>query len=145
MSACALIAYIALVPAYLVVLFDAPPQSALPGTASDRKLDQAEYKKTQDLLKLLAPIVSTTSSPIHIVMRAVGARPKGILIDHVSYSIGKPGTSVVIIEGTSEKREAINTYYDTLKRDAFFKSVVIPVEDLVGTNGSTFILTLTGT
>src|SRR3989344_972278 len=80
-TACAAIAFIALVPSYLVLWLDSSSVSVLPETATDRQSDQAEYRKTQDLMKQLAPFVHATSSPTGILMRAVNVRPKGISID----------------------------------------------------------------
>ena len=143
-TACALIALIALVPSFLIVWIDSSSQRVVPVVSANRELDQTEYRKTQDRIKQLALVVHATSSSMQIVMRAVNARPKGISIDRISYSTGKGGAPLVILAGVSARREAINAYYDTLKSDGTFKNVVIPVEDLVGTNGSRFTVTLTG-
>lgn len=140
---CAIIALIALMPSYLVLRFDSSSvEASSPEFFSNTALDQDEFRTTQDRLKQLAPIVHATSSLIDTVMRAIDARPKGILIDHISFSAGNRGTPTIDIAGVSGKREAINAYYETLKSDTAFKSVAIPVEDLVGTNDGIFTITL---
>lgn len=137
--ALALLAYLSLLPSYLALRADerAVPPSG-PGPGSSR--DQADITRAQGLLAALKPAVDATTTPSEVLQSAIAHRPRGILVDHITYA--SPGT--IVVSGVAQSRESISEYKKALLADPRFKSVSVPVGDLVGAEGGRFSITLSG-
>lgn len=96
-------------------------------------------QKSQELLKVVAPVVSATSSPAAAIEKAIALRPKGVTIDHIRYI----SQSKAIQLGGKATREQLTAYRAALETDGTFSSVSVPVAALVGTSGQ-YSITLTG-
>ncbi len=142
MIGCAIIACVALLPSFFMLWTGTNGGSSLPKNV-DPEADKAEFAHSRDLLAQLAPLANATSSPTEGLAHLILARPKGITIDRIVYSAGRP--SSLIVTGLSDKRETINAFRDALQHDATFGNVNIPISDLVGATNGKFTITLTGT
>lgn len=133
---------LALLPSYLAI-HAADIQNAATSTsaktASDA--DRASVSATRIMLESLSPILTATTTPSVVITKILSLRPPTIRIDHLTYSGGDQGTTVVT--GSAATREAINGYRQALSSDALFKTVSVPVGDLTGAPGARFSLTLT--
>lgn len=96
-------------------------------------------QKSQELLKVLAPVVGATSSPAAAIEKAIVLRPKGVTIDHIRYI----AQSKAIQLGGKATREQLTTYRTALETDGTFSTVSVPVAALVGTSGQ-YSITLSG-
>jgi Tfp pilus assembly protein PilN len=125
-------------PSYLALHAD---ESALsPALASGMGVhDQADILRAQSLLATLAPLTLATTTPSQVVAEALALRPKGVSVDHITYTSGS-----VILDGTAASREGVNAYKKALGADARFTSVSVPLSDLTGAQGGHFSLTLLG-
>jgi len=130
---------LALAPSYVVLSLqnetNPPAQS---GTAASQD-DRTAIAHTQALITALSPLIATTSAST-LIAQALGARPAGVAIDHITATAGTPGT--IILSGSAAQIDAISTYQSALLADKQFSNVSVPVGDLAGTADGTFSITL---
>lgn len=135
---------LSLLPSYLALhaadIASAASSTTPPKVATDA--DRAAIVSLRALLTSLSPLIAGTTSPSTVITQALSLRPSTILIDHITYAGGNPGT--IIIAGSAATREAINGYRQVLSADSHWKSVSIPIGDLTGEPGARFSLTLSG-
>ncbi len=142
MLAIASLSALALSPSYLVLqTADGAFVSKSAAGISGAQQDRDAIIRTQALLKTLSPLISTTT-PTDIIAKAIAARPLGIIIEHVTYSAGHP--SSLLLSGTADTTDKLNTYQNILRADSAFTGVSVPVGDLAGTGDGQFSITLTG-
>ncbi len=144
-SACALVAFIALVPSYVAV------RSAMSGSASPTSpvlasmADRAEITQAGALSKLLNPFLSATTSPTQAIRAALLLKPAGVSLDRITYTAGSSGvTGQIQLSGASASPDLLTAYRDVLAKDPDFVTISVPVGDLVGTSDHRFTITLTG-
>ncbi len=142
---CAFIALLALLPAYLVVnASDTGNDAPLPAPRNDQeKTDQAGILRAQQLLRLLAPVSSSSVASIDAALATIAQRPEGVTVQSFALSPGNPAT--LVLSGTSNTREAINTYGELLRKNPNFNNVAVPIGALTGTDDGHFSVTVTGT
>jgi hypothetical protein len=141
---CALAAFVALLPSYLVLRIDETNPAALQQTgqaAAGTKEDRAAVAYAQAFIATLSPVLST-STPTDAVQAALAARPRDVAVDHITLTSGPPGT--LIISGKASRAEEISVYQNALRGTGRFSSVSVPVSDLAGTDNGQFTATLSG-
>ena len=135
----ALLAALLIVPSYLALRLVAPPQTEISITKrTGASNDATSIARAQAMVRALAPVLTSTSSPSSVIVAALANRPPGALVQNISYSVG---TAELRLTGTAG-RGAINVYRDALSADARFSSVSVPVSALVGTGDGRFSITL---
>ena len=134
---------LALLPSYLAIhaadIQDAATSTSAK-TASDA--DRATISSIRTMLGSLSPVLTATTTPSGLISKILSLCPPTILIDHLTYSGGDPGT--IVVTGSAATREAINGDRQALSAEPLFKAVSVPVGDLTGAPGARFSLTLTG-
>lgn len=139
LSAAALVAILALLPAFIVTSI---ARAGLAAPASvEAPEEQAEAARALALIQTLTPF-ATTTTPSTTLLEALEVRPSGVRVTSVRYSAGAPAS--LILSGTSARREGVNEYRDALLVDNRFGTVSVPVAALVGTQEGRFSITLTG-
>ena len=117
------------------------------GTAPDAgqqtQSERSDIVRAQALLDTVVPIISATTSPTEVIRAVLELRPGGVRVNRVTFVPGKNG--IVTIDGISPGRESTNQYKELISRSGRFKSVSVPVDALVGTQGGNFSITLSGT
>lgn len=138
---CAAIAALALSPSFLALrMVDMQPQGSAP-TSGSFAADRSTVARTQGLVSVLAPLMAT-STPSSAILAVLSLRPHGISITGLSLTRGSPGT--LVLTGVSSGNTVLDAYQRTLRTSGTFSSVSVPVNDLVGTGGGRFTMTLTG-
>lgn len=139
----ALVAILAILPAYVSVrIARASIESANQEAAGSMSADQDTAIRTQALITNLTPIANATSSPSSALAFALAQKPAGISITTITYTGGSKPT--ILLTGTSQRREAMNTFRDALEASGRFSSVAVPVAALVGAQEGRFTITLNG-
>ncbi|MDB5237963.1 MAG: hypothetical protein JWM46_233 [Candidatus Kaiserbacteria bacterium] len=134
------LAGLALVPSYLALQLAAPPAAeAVAHSAGNVPDDIATVTRTQALITALTPIISATTTPSESILVALGLRPQGVTVTHITYT-AKPS---LITLGGAASRTTINAYRDALAHDVHFTNVSIPVDALIG-NSESFTVSLKG-
>ncbi len=137
----ALLGVILFIPSYFVLRIAAVPADGAVSTHSESASeDIMAVARAQALVRTLQTLVSTTSSPSHSIASVLSNRPKGVLIERITYLADE---GQFLLSG-SASREALNAYHNVLLRNPAFTSVSIPVAALVGNEGGNFSITLTG-
>ena len=139
--AAALVSVLALLPGFIMLYSTRPDTVPASQNSEQSKKDAIEAGTIQLLTKQYAPLLSVGSTT-NAVFQALSVKPQKIHIDHISYSFGE--ASVLILSGVAENRSAINEYKEALSHGELFKSVSVPVGDLVGALGGKFRITLVG-
>lgn len=141
--ACALLAILALLPSFLVLVISGNASSAARSSASaSATADSAAIAQAQALVAALSPIVSATTTPTDAIRAAIAARPAGVTVGHITYTSGAPGTLMLV--GSGQTPSGISAYREALAADPHFTSVSVPVSDLVGAQGGQFSITASG-
>ena len=134
----AAVSFLALVPSYLVLQIGwrTPAQQSVdPSQAADR----AVMAHTQAVVAALSPLLASTTASA-LITDAIGARPAGITIDHVTAAAGSPGT--IILTGSAGSNSEVSAYQRALQADPHFSGVSVPVADLIGSVNGEFSITL---
>jgi hypothetical protein len=145
MSIGAIIAIVALLPAFLsvylprVALSNTPPSS----DAAQTEAARAAVASTHALINELSPLISEKPAFSQIIGVIFDRLPEGVSITNINYVGGAPGT--ITVSGTTGLRENVNFYRQSLAEDKRFDSVTVPVAALVGILSGNFTVTLTGT
>ncbi|MEK7133806.1 MAG: hypothetical protein AAB804_01920 [Patescibacteria group bacterium] len=140
----ALIAGLALLPIYVALHAGEVSTSASSREVKNSEVQavRTEILRAQSLLSTLAPFAPATTTPSEAIGAALSLRPKGILVDRISYTPDIRGEIVIV--GLAPTRDAINVYRQTLQADRHFKTVSVPIGDLAGTQDGRFSVTLLG-
>lgn len=139
LAACALVALLALLPAFLSISIARAGLSS--ETGGEAPVEQAEAARTLALIQTLNAFVAT-SSPSLTLEAALAIRPQGVSVNSVRYSGG--ASASLVLSGVSSRREGVNQYRDALLADGRFGKVSVPVAALVGTQEGRFSMTLSG-
>ena len=139
----AIIALAALSPSYIMLYLNRPitddvGKNSLQKSAAQ---DHAEASKAQVLVTQLLPFVGATTSVMDTLSQALDGKPAGIVIGQITYSSDANGGTITL-RGNSKTREQIDTFRKELTAKGIYKSVIIPVGDLVGASGNQFTVTL---
>ena len=137
----AALSFLALSPSYIVLATVHPAATAFV-SVTQNKSDSVDIIRAQTLVSQFGPVITATSSLSQTISAVLAGRPRGVHIDHLTYTSGNQ--SGLVIAGTAQSRAEINAYRETLDADARFTSVTLPVGDLVGGQGGRFTLTLSG-
>ncbi len=141
LSVLALIVLATLAPSYILLMLN-QPQSPVVKSQSAEADERAEATKTQTLIASLLPTVVATSSAMEIISRTLEGRPDGISINRITYSAGDGKQKTIVIGGVAQSRESINALRKGLEAKGIYKSVSVPVGDLIGATGNQFTVTL---
>ena len=137
------VGFLTLLPSYVALQVNLGAHTDQGGHAHDvTAQDRADIVRTQKLIGQLHGVVNATSSPSATIRVALGLRPKGVIVEHMTYAPGLSGSLVLV--GTAPSREGISSYRDALAHDPHFKTVSLPVDALVGAQGGQFTITLSG-
>ncbi len=134
----ALLGILALLPTYLTLHSEVTMQEGSGLDDASRAQDRLTMGETQSLIALLAPSVTATTTPANVIARILELRPKGVLVDHITYSGG-----TFLLAGSSGVRDGVGLYRTALDAEPIFTTVSVPVGDLVGASGR-FSMTITG-
>ncbi len=141
--AVAMLSGLALLPMYLALhSADEAASASLQAKNSEIQNERAEIARAQSLITTLSPYASSSSTLSEAIEAALALRPKGVFVDHITYSSGD--SSAIVLVGSAATRDGINTYRQALQPDMRFKTVSVPVGDLAGSQGGRFSVTLTG-
>ena len=140
--AAAALGILALLPSYLALHVDQTAVTVASSTPSSDQSDRDAIVRVQALLSVLLPYTSATTTSTDGLARAHAARPRGVIVNHVSYTAGKSG--VLVLTGLASGREGVNAYRTALSADPFFKGVSVPIRDLTGSDDGKFSVTLSG-
>lgn len=137
----AVVAFIALIPAYMSVRLarNALEQEVGITEDADTKAAQLEASRAQAIITALKPVAMATSSPSSALQAALSVKPAGISIKVITY-----GKGTLTLTAAGVNREVINDYRDALDAHPLFSSVVIPVAALVGAQEGKLTITLKG-
>lgn len=140
LSVLAIIALMTLAPSYLLLMLNQPQSSTVKAQTSDKD-DSAQASKTQTLIASLLPMVGATTSAMDVISEALDGRPDGVAINRISYTADAKQKTIVL-GGIAQTREDINTLRKELDAKGEYKSVSVPVGDLIGSTGNQFTVTL---
>ncbi|MBI4088320.1 PilN domain-containing protein [Candidatus Kaiserbacteria bacterium] len=135
--ACAALSALALLPSYLAL--HASGTAVQQPTSARSESDREVVARMQVLLAALKPLVSTTTTPTGAVLSALAERPSGVHVTHITYTPG-----VITVTGESAIPSAVDTYRRSLTGLPLFESASVPVNDLIGAQGGSFSMTLSG-
>ncbi|MBI5470176.1 hypothetical protein HY968_02530 [Candidatus Kaiserbacteria bacterium] len=140
----AVLSALSLVPSYVVYEFatgaSGTESPSLPAALSGP--ETFDLSRAQMLSKAFLPFVSATTTPTDIIKDVLALLPRGVKVDHITYTPGSP--SSLMLAGLAVSREGINAYRDALSASLKFKTVSVPVGALVGTDAGRFTVTLSG-
>lgn len=139
---CALIALLALVPAYVVVQAADVPASEADANAPSN--DAAELTRSQTLLNEVVAS-SATSSAETTIGDVLAMKPAAVTVTAISYTKSDPKAkkASLILSGTSARASAVE-FRDALIASKRFDAVSVPVSVLVGAESGSFSVLLTG-
>lgn len=140
--ASAALSFLALLPSYIALHEGGPAFSASISGNQMSDEDRRAIAHTRDLLTVLSPLVSTTTTPTQALMLALSLRPAKVAVDHLNFTSGNP--SIIMLGGSAGTREAINAYRQALAGDPHFLSASVPVGDLAAATGGRFSMTISG-
>lgn len=137
----ALLALVALVPSYLYLVHNRPIlDPAAKASADVRAAERTEAFKIQAQIGVLQSMAASTSV-MDIVLQAIDGKPTGIVIDHISFK-SDAGQNTIVLAGSGLSRENINAFRKELEGKGIYRSVSVPVGDLIGSSGNQFTVTL---
>ena len=140
-SIIALIAIVTLAPSYILLMLNHPESSAVKAQGTEKN-DNADAAKTQSLIATLLPSVAATTSPMDAIARALGGKPDTVSVTRISYAGGDAKQKTIVLAGAAQSREDINSLRKELEAKGIYKSVSVPVGDLIGASGNQFTVTL---
>lgn len=109
--------------------------SALEGQSVGEINEKLAMFKTVDQL--------ADTPPATLIMRHLAsARPTGIRVSSVDYSLSPDNSAGLTVRGTTATRKALVNYIDKLKLDPLFIKVESPVANLIQDSRSSFQITL---
>lgn len=123
----AIAAYLTFIPSFVALQLNAPSDEA--GQASTASEALKAMKRAQAQLKIVAPVVSATSSPTAALRRVISLKPAEVTINSMDLRSNR-----IVLTG-SATRESINRFRSLLEADKTFTSVSVPVGALVSDGG----------
>lgn len=139
--ALALLAALALLPSYLALEIAAPPESDAKIAHAANTPDPTGLARAQTIVRTLSPALTSTSSPTSLIEAVLAAKPSGVAVTQITYSM--LSGSQLSLTG-SGNRDKVSAYRDALAKNPSFTSVSIPVSALVGSGEGRFSLTIGG-
>ncbi len=139
-SILACIQLLTLSPSYVLLMLNRPEASALTAKGS-KAIERIDAAKTAALIATLLPVTNATTSPMEAIAKGLEGKPDDIIVNQITYS-GDPNHPTIKLVGTVPSRESINAFKRQLEAKGIYKSVYVPVEDLIGTSGNQFNVTL---
>lgn len=84
-------------------------------------------------------------SPAKVIKEISGLRSQGIFVTGVEYNAGDAGNifSSLNLSGTARYRDNLVNFIDTLKKDAHFKDVSIPIQTILKSEKIDFQISMT--
>ncbi len=131
---------LALVPSFIVLSTAVPPAHSV--AAEGAAPDSRAAARAQALVGQFTPALSSTTSPAAIFAAAIGARPSGVTINHLAFTVAQAGRGAELLLAGKAPREKIGEYRDALSAHPLFASVTVPVSSLVGTESGDFSMTI---
>ena len=144
----AVLAGLALLPSYIALRTENSSMEQLQTPASLLKLNPQiqweidDIKHSQNLVALVSPYISASSSPSETLGIVLRDKPQGLIIGKIGIVTGEKGTMTLV--GQASTREIINQYREALSKEAVFTNVSVPVGVLIGSEDGRFTMTLTG-
>lgn len=139
----ALVAFATMIPSYVAVQSAPKSESVDVSPEANEQRDAAfalEY--AQGLVKEFKPSLTATSSPLDVVISALGMKPQGVLINRIMYAAGEEEDRITFVGSAS--RERVSAYRDALTQSGLFTGVAVPVGALVGSEGGGFSIVMVG-
>ena len=130
-----------LIPAYVVLAVRTPGGAVHASSTSSSTASVADIAAVQEIMKGIAPVLQSTSSPETEIASVLAARNEDVDISHITYTQGKP--SVIMLVGAAETRDFLNDYRVALIK-AHVGAVSVPVSALIGSQDGQFTMTVTG-
>ena len=130
---------VALIPSFAALEINTLSADEVNAQGSGAAESLKSMMKSQALLTVVAPVISSTSSPSSALMKAIAVRPAGVTITQMRYI----GASKSIQLGGKATREQLTAYRTALETEGTFTTVSVPVAALVGSSGQ-FSITLQG-
>ena len=134
-------AFAALLPSFLAVRME--PQAAHVARDIKNATSTNALVEAQNLVAILEPLSASTTTSMEIVRAAIVERPASVRIDHIEYTGGASGRTLVL-SGTSGVASDIEVYRTRLVGSGYFTQVNVPVSVLAGASNGRFTITLTG-
>lgn len=134
---CGVLFSLALLPAESATIFfpSVPAQnSEQPQGSAD---DSSAISHTNALLAAVQTV--STSTSLLAISEALADRGSGITIDDIAYTVGSESLT---LGGHAETPDEVNTFRETLQKDADFSDVSVPVSALLGSEGGGFTITM---
>ncbi len=138
---CAGIFYLALLPGFLTLRVGgvkAKSQSIVSATSTELTV----LREMKTAISQINPIMRASTTPSAILQDIIEMKPAGIAITAFTYTSGKPGK--IVVSGSAQSSDLIQTFRAALASDARFDSVNIPVSALVGASDGGFVMTING-
>ena len=130
----------ALVPSEIAVAtYEVPSVASATTSNATISSDTAAIKHTQALLTILAP--ATTTPSLDPLSFALAARPAGVSIATISYSVTN---HTISIDGHANTPAETDAYRAALQNVPAFTNVSVPVGALLGEQGGGFTITIKG-
>jgi len=140
---CAAIAFLVLVPSYAIVRAESDlPEVSHESISIADKAERDDIFRAQLLVRDLWPIASSSTPILEVLNEVLRERPVDVVVRRINYERGNPGT--IILSGSAPSREKIQAYQGALARNPSIKSANVPLQNLAGSDGGHFTLTLTG-
>lgn len=139
----AFIALLALLPAVFVVSEqrEVDDFATLESRFEQLRKDRVEAQEAQALLAALSPVATSTVVVERVVKEVLSLRPSGVFVNAIAWN--SENVRTLVLSGTSQNREALNTYRARLEELRLFQRVAVPVSALVGSVSGFFSITLT--
>ncbi len=138
----AFVSALAVLPTYLVIHAERGallPEASDTSTGEERE-GRSEAARIRTVIAGVSPLITATSTVYATVTTALAAKPSGISIDRIGFSVSE-GLS---LSGTASKREDVNAYRAALAADtAHFSNVSVPAASLIGAAGGRFSIQVT--
>lgn len=146
----ALLVFFAFTPAFLRLhqlkgSFLIDGQASTTVSALDVEQSRIEVLRAQALLEQFKTSSAYTRPTIAALEKALQARPSGVSIREIQYTVEVSGESTLILRGIASERVQINDYRNALSREDVFAEVSVPVGAFAEAEEGRFSITLTGT
>jgi hypothetical protein len=137
----AIITALALLPSYIILITNYPRQTISKDQQQKNDTDLIDLATAQILVIQYGPMMSDKPTT-EVVIDILQLRPAGVKVDKIAYTAGTVAT--LVVSGAATSRESINMYREAIVATGRFKSVTIPVGDLIGVKGGRFTVTISG-
>jgi len=141
LCAVALVAFLSLLPAHLVLSAEAARVAKVTPLSADDEAERDAIVRAQRVVRSLASVATSSVPWMGSVKSALDVRPAGVAVENITFERGEEGK--LTLSGSAGSREAINSYVTALRAKKEFTSVSVPLGVLAGTDGH-FTITIRG-